>query len=183
MNKTFITTEGRELKLGVISPLAIQQIRVGLRKEYEKAGERLSCPTYQVTTAGGDIETQTYDAESIKTASQEDQELYAQYLANQAAFNNEENNRLIRYMLTEGLHSVEGPTAEWIAQQARFGITLPNDPIEARLNYLQLAVLKTEADQKGCMEGMMMLALDGRPAKEIEAVQALFRRTVERSES
>jgi len=175
MTKTFTTTEGKELRLGVVSPMALQQIRIGLRKEYEKAGKILTCPTYQVTTAGGDVETSDYDDTSIKDAPLIDQAAYAAYNKYTQEYSKEENNRVTNYMLLYGLPDVGQPAPEWIATQRKFGIEIPEDADELRALYLQLAVLKTIADQKGVIAELMMLSMDGRPQAEIDAVVALFR--------
>ena len=178
MAKTFTTTEGRELKLGVVSPLALQQIRIGLRKEFERNGKLATCPTYQTTTAGGDVEVANYDDESIKGAPQEDVDKYQAWQAYRTTFSAEENIRIANYMLTEGLPGVENPTPEWIARQRKYGIEVPDDPEEQKMLYLQLAVLKTPADTSGVLGELMALSMDGRPQAEIDAVQALFRRQV-----
>ena len=175
MAHTFTTTDGRELRLGVVSPMALQQIRIGLRNEFAKAGKILRCPVYQMTTAGGDVETAAYDDESIKGAPQFDQDSYTDWQAYQAAFTAEENNRIVNYTLLYGLPDIEAPSADWIATQRKFGITIPEDKDELRMLYLQIAVLKTEADQKNAIIALMALSMDGRPQAEIEAVQELFR--------
>ena len=175
MAHTFTTTDGRELRLGVVSPMALQQIRIGLRNEFAKAGKILACPTYQMTTAGGDVETAKYDDESIKGVPQFDQDSYTDWQAYQAAFTAEENSRLTNYMLFYGLPDVGAPPPDWIATQRKFGIEIPEDADELRALYLQLEILKTNADQKGVIAELMMLSMDGRPQAEIDAVQALFR--------
>lgn len=178
MAHVFTTTDGRELRLGVVSPMALQQIRIGLRNEFAKAGKVLVCPTYQMTTAGGDVETAKYDDESIKGALPVDQAAYADYQKYTADFTAEENNRIVNYTLLYGLPDVESPSAEWIAAQRKFGIEISEDKDELKMLYLQIAVLKTEADQKNAIITLMALSMDGRPQAEIDAVQALFRSSI-----
>ena len=175
MAHTFTTTDGRELRLGVVSPMALQQIRIGLRNEFAKAGKILKCPTYQMTTAGGDVETAAYDDTSIKDVPLIDQAAYAAYQQFTVDFNTEENSRLTNYMFFYGLPDVGAPPPDWIATQRKFGIEIPEDADELRALYLQLEILKTNADQKGVITELMRLSMDGRPQAEIEAVQALFR--------
>jgi len=126
------------------------------------------------------VETSEYDDTSIKDAPVIDQAAYAAYKTYLGEFSAEENNRITNYMLLYGLPDVGQPSAEWVATQRKFGIEIPEDADERRALYIQLAILKTIADQKGVIADLMMLSMDGRPQAEIEAVQALFRRQMER---
>jgi hypothetical protein len=179
--KTFTTTDGRELRLGVVSPMAMQQIRLGLLKEFGKAGKVMKCPTYQMTTAGGDVETADYDDTCIADAPESDRAAYAIYKQNTAEFGAEENNRIGNYMLLYGLPDVGVPPADWIATQRKFGIEIPEDADELRSLYIQLALLKTPADVSGIIAELILLSMDGRPQAEIEAVRNMFRGQMERA--
>lgn len=183
MRPTFTTTDERELRLGVVSQLALQAIRQAVRSEYRQAGKRLDCPTYTMTTAAGDIETAKYDDESIKDATPEEKQAYQEYQDNTAALAMDENVRITNYVLLEGLPDVEDPTEAWVNRCKLFGIPVPDEPLERRMLYIQTAVLKTPADITQCVFELMKLSMDGRPQAEIDNLTELFRHKVERAGS
>jgi len=173
---TMRTTEGLEVKLRPVSRVLIQSVQRTVERELRAKGLPLDPPTYEVTTAAGDVEVHAHDAESISTDAE--RAAWAAYEAAQEELSAETNARVSKALLVAGV-VVEDPPEGWAEAMQYLGVELPEDPRERRYSYVELEVLKTPADLIQALAGIIRLSMEGAPKESLDAVEALFRRALE----
>lgn len=127
-------------------------------------------PTYTVETATGVKEVHTHDETTLETA--EDKAAWAEYQDNLKAAQAKLNESLMRVVLLRGL-KVDIPANGWVKEQEYMGITVPDDPTERRMHYLQTEALATREDYEAAVAGVM--GASGVPEEVIRQAEDTFR--------
>lgn len=173
----YTTTDGLELRLRPVPQLLIERVRQAVKGEFKARGESMEPPSYTITLATGDTETHEHDEESIKTGTPEERQAWDACKAARARMEKEMNNRVERLMLLKGTDAGT-PPPEWANEMRSFGVMIPDDPTEARLEYLRLEVLRTPEDWQEATLAIMKLSFAGASEEDLAAVEKSFRRTV-----
>ena len=172
------TIGGLEVKLQPTSQTQTQRIQTGIEKRWRERGEPVDPPTYTATTATGETETYTHDETSLTT--DKDRTAWAVYQDALARMTAEINLRVTQYLLLQGVVGCE-PTPEWAEEQTWYGVEAPEDPRERRMLYLETEILRTPEDITTAVREIMKLSYSGASQEAIDAIDRLFRRTVERA--
>ena len=171
-----VTVDGLEVALRPVSQTQIQRINATVEAQWRKRGEPVDPPTYTITTATGETETHAHDADSLTT--DEERAAWEAYQTARAEMEAEQRLRTTKFLLLNGIVGHE-PTEEWAEEQAYWGLEVPADPRERRLEYIQAEVLKTPQDTIDAMGEIMRLSMAGAPQEVRDSVEAYFRRAVE----
>ena len=172
----FVTTDGSEIKIKPIAIRSIDEIRITARKQAIAKGEAIEPPCYEAHTATGDIERHPHDATTLQT--DEDKAAWAEHQAALARLDNVENMRIGRYIYHKGLVGCTPPEG-WAAEQAGYGIEISADPGEAYDQYIELEILKTQADIQGAILAVMRLSAEGQSPERLALLDEMFRRALE----
>ncbi len=175
--RMFQTVDGRTLNIRPVSQYLLQKTHLAIEERLRGAGTLSPRPTYSVTTASGAVETYPHDATTLQT--DEDKAAWAAYEAGQLAFQREKAASATRLYLTRGL-MIGDPPQEWIADMAALGIALPENVADRRYEYILMDVLPTPEDLIRAMAALTRLSMAGSPQEDIDAVEASFRRSLER---
>lgn len=152
----FTTRAGVTLSLRPVSEAKIQATRAGVTWPAR--------PTYTTRTAGGGEQTHEADAESA------DPQAWADYVAAEAQATAEWFERLGQLLLYYGV-AVEAPEG-WEADQAYFGITVPQDARARKCHYILTELLTTRDEQQALI--LAILALNRTPEEAITAQEVAF---------
>jgi hypothetical protein len=154
----------------------IGRIRAAVEAEMRIQGKPLDPPTYTVTTAVGEVETHIYDAESADTP--EAKAAYEAYLKATEELSEEQNKRLTRALFRRGV-KVDAIPAGWAEELAEDGVIISADPVEQKLEYIQMELLKTAKDIQGAIMAITELSMTGASQEDLKAAQDSFRGRVE----
>lgn len=170
----FRTVDGQQVRIRPVAQLLVERIRQGTEKQVRAEGLTLDPPSYSATTAAGTVETYEHDAESIKTATEGEQAVWAAYLEGQRKLSQLVGERTQRLILGRGIEIKEVP-AEWIADMREFGVELADDPAALRYDYILLEILKTPEDIYAAMGAISKLSMAGVGQEALDAVDSYFR--------
>lgn len=168
----FVTSTGFTLKLKPVSPFLIQKVQTSMPEP--------PAPTYTVTTAAGNVETHTHDAESIKDAPDTDKEAWVKYITELRAQQSEVNDRLVRLIILRGIES-DVPEYGWDRAQEDLGVTVPKDPNERKVHYILTETIGTAEDMANLITNV--IALSGVNQEAVEAARSTFRNSLRRNGS
>lgn len=172
----FVTSTGAELELRPIPLIALQMIRTKARKDALQQGEPLDPPTYEAITALGEKERHPHDLSTLET--DEDREAWEAYQVAEGRLQAEVSSRTIRLVLTRGI-ALDPPSKADLARWEDLGVEISEDPRERLTEYLQLEYLNTPGDIKRLVLAVLSLSMEGAPKEQVDAIQDLFRRSVE----
>jgi len=176
---TYTTQKGLTIKLMPVNRLTIQMIRSGVRAEFREAGEPIATPTYEAKTVADDVEELPLDAKSLEVPGDEEEtkrrtEVWAAHQDALTRLGEEEQNRVTRYQLIEGV-DVEVPDG-FDAKMEKYGIEVPEDPDDRRLLYIMTTALTTMQEVFDVTIRLMALTNRAELTQEmLEAAEATFR--------
>lgn len=128
-------------------------------------------PTYEVKTATGVIEHHTHDETTLETDA--DKAAWAEYQKNLQEATARLNLGLMRLVMLRGV-KVEMPEGEaWIAEQQFIGLTVPDDPLERKMYWLETEALASANDYAQMLAGVM--AASGLSEEVVAQAEATFR--------
>lgn len=131
-------------------------------------------PTYEVKTAMGAVERHAHDETTLDTDA--DRTAWAEYQKQTAAAQAAHNLALTRLVLLRGI-AVDIPADDaWAKEQQWLGITVPVEPIERKLHYIETEVISGIADIEAIMVGVMRAS--GVPEDLLAQMEASFRRSL-----
>lgn len=162
MGSTFVTSTGVTLEFLPI-PLLIEKMR-----EQHPLPEP---PTYEVETAGGAKELHPHDTTTLTT--DEERAAWADYQARLAEATADDNLRFMRLVMLRGIKFDLPPTDDWIEAQAYIGLTVPTDPLNRRIHWLETEALATKEDYVALLRGVM--GASEVPEEVIRAAENSFR--------
>jgi len=128
------TRKGVAVRLRLFSPVLQDKVRQSV--------EFPEVPVYVATTAGGGKEEHPYTADMVE--SDDEKAMWAEYQAKRLAANLTLYERLGRLALIRGTDPdiPEG----WEQEQELYGITVPEDPTERKLHWLETEAVESNDD-------------------------------------
>jgi len=132
---TFALKRGVEVETELVSAFLVEAARNAARDRFEAEHGEVEAPVYEVNTVGGDVERYRHDAESIKEAGEEEQADWARYQDLKARLERALRRTVISVYVYEGIKAE--PPDGWEERQKRWGIAIPEDPIERKLHWVQ----------------------------------------------
>ncbi len=166
MKDVFVTKDGNRIPLRRVAPILMEKIR--------KSVTLPSPPTYEVETAGGDIETHIHDETTLET--DEDRAAWAAYQIAHAKANEAMIEKILRLLFAKATGDVLPPSDDWAKEQAYLGVDVPGDPLERKIHYIQTELLTHTSDIMAFMTAAM--ALTGVDEEVVESAEATFRHPV-----
>ena len=179
--KTITTIDGKSVELFPVAQASIEQVRLGVLREFEKRGAQLTIPTYLVKTVAGDTQEFPHDEKTILEAPQADVEKWQAYHKTQGELERATNERATKFMLYRGVKIDQAEMEKALQEQAFFGIAIPESLVEKTLHYIQTELLKTPADILAAVQGIMLLSMSGVSEDTLRAVEESFRRAMEKT--
>ena len=176
--RMFVTVDGREVTVRPVSQYMIQKAVLAVEQRYRESGELIDPPTYTVTTASGATETYPHDETTLQT--DEDKAAWQRYQDAMARLGREKMRVATELYLLRGL-VIEEPPQEWLDEMAVLGIQIATDARQRKLDYIQIEVLKTPEDLIRATMAITRLSASGVPDEGMRAVEAQFRRALERA--
>lgn len=154
--REFATSTGKAVHLQPVASRLFTDAEATVEREFEDAGEPLEPPKYAIPVAGGGEMYRYHDEESIKTATDEEKEAWAEHLECLKRLETEQNERRTVVAIIEGI--VDEPTDEWLARMAFYKVKLPDNPYDLKVRYVTYELLRTPADMALFSAAVMLLA-------------------------
>lgn len=130
-----------------------------LLDKFQSAHKPPPKPTYKLKNALGADEEHELDEKSLTEKpdqfTPEQHAAWQAYLVENAKATDEYNRALTRLLLMRGIVVEIPKTDEWVKQQEWLGITVPADPMERRLHYIETEVMGSVADYERVTLGVM----------------------------
>ncbi len=162
----FVTRDGNRIPLRRVAPLLMEKIRQSVVLP--------SPPTYEVETAGGDIEKHIHDETTLET--DEDRAAWAAYQTAQVQANGDLMEKILRLLFAKATGDVVPAGDEWVKEQTYLGVDVPDDPLGRKIHYIQTELLTHTGDIMAFMSAAV--ALTGVDEEVVEAAEATFRNPV-----
>jgi hypothetical protein len=141
----FKLERGTVVQTVLVSSFLVEAARNAARTKWEEEHGKPEPPTYTVPLAGGGHETYPYDAEAIKEADTEEEvKAWHVYLAKKAILDDILWRTSVKVWLCEGV--IGDPPEEWEEQQKRWGISIPTDPMEKKVHWIQTGLVSGLAE-------------------------------------
>jgi phytoene dehydrogenase-like protein len=102
-----------------------------------------------------------------------DKAAWAEYLTTKSLAEQKHNDALMRLLFMRGIRYPEPIDDAWIKQQEFLGLSVPTDPMERRLHYVQTEVVGTVSDIEQIMLGVMEAS--SVPQETLAAMRNSFR--------
>lgn len=166
--KTFTTSRGFEITFQPIPQMLIDRVRTS-----HKLPEP---PYYEIKTLTGAIEKHAHDETTLETDA--DRAAWADYQRQLAETNEHINRSFMRLVFLRGIE-IEMPQDDtWVREQKLLGITIPDDPLERKLHWIETEVIATVDDADRITRGA--LEASGVPQEALAQAEDTFRRSAQR---
>lgn len=162
----YVTRRGVAVRLRLFSPV--------LRDRVRQSVDFPEPPVYIAKTAGGGEEEHPYTEDMIET--DEERAIWREYQAGRMGADLLLYERLGRLALLRGT-DVEIPDDGWEAEQALFGVAVPDDPLERKLHWLETEAVDSNSDLRDLILAVLQYQQVGEEARALAA--ATFRGGVE----
>lgn len=159
---TFTTSRGATFTL---QPIAF------LLEQYSQTHQLPEPPTYEIKTMGGAVETHEHDETTLQT--DEDRHKWAEYQLTLAHCKRDRNRGLLRIILLKSVQVTMPSDESWMREQEALGITVPADPIERKLHYIQTELLGGKKDIEELL--LRSFEISGADEEAVAQARALFR--------
>lgn len=120
-------------------------------------------PTYTVPVVGGGTETHNHTAETLETEA--DKIAWATYQIQLRTEQMEFNRRFYEFVVLFGIIS-DPPDDGWEKRYNRLGLSVPDDPIERKLFWVENEVLVTPEDGAGLFLAVLRMSETDKEAAE-----------------
>ena len=139
-SRPYLTTSGLDVVLTGLPPMVPRRIDSSIKYPDK--------PTYEVTTAAGDVETYEHDETTLQ--SDDDKKAWANYLEAQEEAETELTEKLVYAVLVEcvTMRNYEDRFATWKQKQGFIGIELSEDEERNKFDFMQTEVFH-DADDIG----------------------------------
>jgi len=134
-------------------------------------------PTYEVTTAAGNVEVHYHDDKSIETASEEEKKIYTDALLFQKQADTEYNKNFFNLMMLYGADLKLPEDDRWMRKQKKLGIRIPEDEDDLFLHYITTEIFSLEEDATDFVAAV--LAASGASKEAAEQLQKSFRLAIQ----
>lgn len=137
---TFELSGGTTVRIKRVNRVFAYKVRNAAREKLiQTDGGELQPPSYTVDLAGGEVETHTHNADSIKLEpwcnDADVQDAWSSYDAQQFRLQYEEVRSTVRAYALRGVVE-EGPPQEWIDEQSYFGLDVPDNAYDLKWAWL-----------------------------------------------
>jgi hypothetical protein len=181
MSDTFTFKSGLTVTLQPVKYTFVAKVRqAALKQAIEKHGEPV-IPTYTVTAAGGTEETHEHNEASVSNppfdVDEETQAKWTAYVDRRRLVDFYVQERTCRAYVDRGV--VEGPSDEWLEDQAYWGIDVPDDPRDRKFTWLFDA--STGWDEMFELVIAVQELMRSKVEEVAQAVEGSFRDSVEAS--
>lgn len=160
--RTFVTSRGVTLEFLPI-PALLEKLQA-----QHKLPEP---PIYEVKTATGVTEKHTHDETTLETDA--DKAAWAEYQKNLQEATARLNLALMRLVMLRGVKVQMPKDDTWIAEQQFIGLTVPDNPRERKLYWLETEALASQDDYAQMLAGVM--AASGLSEEVVQQAEATFR--------
>lgn len=168
---TFTTSRGIALTLKPIPQMLIDRV--------QNAHKLPPPPTYEIKTAAGTNESHAHDETTLET--DDDRAAWQAYIAERDQATQDANRAFMRLVFLRGVECELPGDETWVREQAMMGITVPTDPLEKRLHYLETEVIATIGDADAIVRGV--LEASGVPMEALAQAEDTFRHSPQRDET
>jgi len=160
------TRKGVAVRLCLFSPVLQDKVRQSVQFP--------EVPIYIAKTAGGGKEEHPYTADMVET--DDEKAMWAEYQAARLAANLLLYDRLGRLALIRGTE-IDIPDDGWDTEQESLGITVPTDPTERKIHYIETEAVESNQDYSELI--LAILAYQGIQQEDRAAAAASFPDQVE----
>ncbi len=172
---------GYTLEFRPISRVKLARINLAVIKEFQERSELLDTPTYYT------VEPTDSNPEGIKEphnettlTTDEDKKAWALYKNTRDRLLEEQTVRTCKFVLFKGIVTDFEPTEEWLEQERKLGIELPEDKDDLKLEYLYDEILVSPKNVGLATSRPLVLGDEGVITNvEVEAVEDTFQGNVE----
>lgn len=177
LDNQFTTSLGVLITVGPMPILQEAHVRQAAEADWLEAGKVLPViPTYEVTTAGGEVEVHQLDETMLADPAHKAQ--WESYQINLGEFNTEYRTRLLRSVVIDCVAFEENP--RWAAKHKAKKLRIPADEWERKVYFAETELFGNPDDLMQVIERAK--ALSGLKAEVLAAAQTSFRRAVEETE-
>ena len=175
--REFTTSTGKVVHLQAVAQRLLTDIDVEVEREFTEKGKPVEPPKYDAPTIGGGSKSFYHDEESIKTATDEEKQLWVEHKKCLSELEDEQGERKLGMFIIEGV--LEEPTDEWLARMKHYKMKLPKDPFDLKVRYVTYDLLRTPEDLAIFASAIMLLSA-GMEVDEaaIEAAMGSFRDSI-----
>jgi hypothetical protein len=169
-NSVYITTTGKEVRYVGVSQLLLDKVRTSVILP--------DPPTYEVTTAAGEIEVHEHNETTLET--EEEKAAWEHYQALLHAAQEAQKERLIKLLLMKGI-DFDMPVVgegDWLEMQEFLGLEIPEKNLDRRYHYIMTELVGTPEDLAEIMEGVMRKS--GVPEEALAEARKSFRGALEK---
>lgn len=169
--ETYTTTTGITVEILPMPHLLAEQVRAQAEQDaLTRYGEPVR-PTYAMTTAGGAVEIQPHDENTLETA--QDKAAWAAYTEKKDRIDRHVNRVMIDFVLANCVRADLPADETWLEQMEASGLRIPQSKTAQRVLYLKNVIINPEdlnAINRKAME------LTGVRQEVIDAAQSNFPR-------
>lgn len=165
--RVFVTQDGVEVRLKPVS-------RPLLDKALDTSSE-VQPPTYQITTATGEVEVHQHDETTLET--EEDKRAWEKYQEELKRARRERATRFNRTLIIEGVDVDPDADQAWKEKWEYLGIPIPENKFERKVEYVLAEVAKNE------LTDLLAAVLDasGINTEAVDQIRGSFRAGVQRA--
>lgn len=162
-----ITSKGAKVKLIGLNPARLERLQT--------AGDMPPVPYREIPNDLGAPQKESLSANDLQN--DEERAQWAEYLAKRQEVEVKRNQNVMKYIFTEGFDVDMSDIDEWAKEEVEeYGLTVSENRIQRRMDYINAKVLGTAADLGNIMAGV--LERTGLPADMLDEVRDSFRGNV-----
>lgn len=171
MELEYTTSSGYTLKLKAVSPMLIQKVGATLHDPKP--------PVYKVKSlTGEEIEFEHDESSIADPGTQEVERLqWKEYQRKLQEVSIQRRVKLIDVMFARGI-IFDVPDGVWEDEHEFLGLTVPTNPIEKKVHYLQTEVFTSASDISEVVSRLMQMT-SGLSDKEMDDIRSTFRHSVQ----
>lgn len=179
----FVTGDGVEVKIRPVSDVLTTRIRLGYAREWRDRGEPIDTPTRIAKTVAGEEIELAISADSLEVpddpeATAERKAKWAAHLDARERLETVTNGEVMSCLFSRGI--VVEERDGWEAEQARWHIEIPEDPIDRKVHYILTEILQTPQDVATAAMAIVRLSKAGSVSTEVlDAAEETFRRSLQ----
>ena len=135
---TFTFKSGLTVRIRRVDPRFVAKVATSARARFKREHGEPECPTYEVKTAGGDVEIHQHDETTVTEprwkADAELQQKWREYTRLDNGLRSYEITETVRAIAIEGV--LDEPGQEWIEKCAYYEIELPENPRDRKWDWI-----------------------------------------------
>lgn len=177
LDNQFVTSLGVEITVGPMPILQEAHVRNSLEADWVELGKVVPvAPTFEITTAGGEVELHQVDETMLDDPARKAQ--WEVYQAQLNEFTAEYRTRLLRSVVVDCVEFEENP--KWAAKHKAKKLRVPADEWERKIYFAETELFGNPDDLMQVIERAK--ALSGLKAEVLASAQASFRSGLEEAQ-